>query len=94
MGAGAPGFTFDVLGVLDHAPASAGIYALYIPDAAVVLVGETEDIQRRLLEHLSTPTACLKQHRPTMFAFELHATAYARRARHSALINLHQAPCS
>jgi GIY-YIG catalytic domain len=68
-----------------HAPSAPGVYALWNKDCWIY-VGESSDVQRRLLEHLGARTECISRARPTAFGFELLDDPIARIARQSALI--------
>jgi hypothetical protein len=66
---GQPGFPFASGGVLS-APHASGVYALYNPQGWVY-VGEGDDIQRRLAQHLGEHGTCIKEQGPTAFQFQL-----------------------
>ncbi len=81
---GGPGFTFNSTGILANAPAMSGVYAIYKP-SAWIYIGESRDVQARLLEHLNGDNACILQQGPTGFQCEAVA-ANQRVARQDALI--------
>lgn len=54
-----------------NAPYASGVYGLF--NTGWVYIGESEDIQRRLLEHLVTVDPCINCHAPTSFTHELAA---------------------
>jgi predicted GIY-YIG superfamily endonuclease len=70
--------------ILLHVPTASGVYALRRDDVWIYL-GETEDLQRRLLEHHNGSDRCIAEQRPTSFGFELSAPA-TRAARWRELI--------
>jgi predicted GIY-YIG superfamily endonuclease len=80
------GFVFNDASIRMNAPAQSGVYALYRADAWVY-IGESENIRKRLLEHLNGvgDNAGILAARPTGFAFELWP-AHQRVARQDALI--------
>jgi len=78
------GYTFNDSSVRQNAQNRSGVYGLYIA-AKWVYVGESNDIQRRLLEHLSETGTCIKRWAPTSFLYEL-VDAGSRVARQDALI--------
>ena len=63
------GYTFDPPSIVAHAPHASGVYALYHP-RRWVYVGESNDIQRRLLEHFQEVGTCIKLQGATGFQFE------------------------
>lgn len=78
-------FHYDRASVTSHAPGVPGVYALWNRDVWVY-VGETDDIKKRLLEHLSGENECIASGRPTAFGFELIDDPVERIARQAALI--------
>ena len=62
-------YPFNQQGVM-QAPARSGVYALYTSQQWIY-VGESNDIQRRLLEHLRGDNPCITRSRPTSFSYEL-----------------------
>lgn len=78
------GHFFNDSYVRANAPNRSGVYGLYT-QTQWFYVGESDDIQRRLLEHLSESGTCISRHAPTGFIYEL-AEASSRVARQNALI--------
>ena len=79
------GFLFDALSV-GLAPFAAGVYGLYTT-AQWVYVGESEDIRRRLTEHLNSDNPCITLAQPTHHIYELVSGGQqARRQREAQLI--------
>ena len=60
---------FERESVLLNAPEASGVYGLY--NVLWIYIGETENIRRRLLEHLEGDNHCINHYRPSGFAFEL-----------------------
>lgn len=57
--------------ILMNAPKASGVYVIWNPQGCIV-VGETHDLQRRLMDHHDHPTPCLQEHGPpTAFGFEI-----------------------
>lgn len=83
IGFGLNGHQFDRAGILANAPSQSGVYAIY-NGAQFIYVGEGQDIQARLMSHL-TENACIARNQPVGFQFEL-STANQRVARQDALI--------
>src|SRR5215472_6199631 len=52
-----------------NAPQSSGVYAIY--NRAWIYIGESNDIQRALLEHWNGDIACITTADPTGFVFEV-----------------------
>jgi hypothetical protein len=86
------GYEFSETSINANAPAASGVYGLF-KGQQWVYFGESESIQRRLLEHLRAPTPCMAQQRPTHFSFELHA-GLPRVSRQDALIVEFRPPCN
>jgi len=78
------GYTFSDASVRQNAPNRSGVYGLYTA-GKWIYVGESNDIQRRLLEHLSETGTCIKRWAPTGFLYELVDVA-SRVARQNTLI--------
>ena len=91
---GDPAFAFSGFGIMLNAPNASGVYALCDAQGTYVYFGESNDIQRRLQEHLSDPTPQLKRAAPTMFAFELVEHAFLRVLRQNELIAAYPTPCN
>ena len=67
-----------------HAPSDSGVYGIF-SRIQWIYVGESRDIQQRLLEHIEDTEADIKRYGPTGFVFELQPEA-ARAARRDALL--------
>ncbi len=76
--------TFRAAAIQRDAPASSGVYGLSNA-LEWVYVGETDNIQAKLLEHLNETGTLLKQRLPTGFNFEL-CSPDSRLARQQQLI--------
>ncbi len=56
--------------ILMNVPNTSGVYVIWNPDGCIC-VGETHDLQRRLLDHHDHPTPCMLEHGPpTAFGFD------------------------
>ena len=77
-------FALSANSVRAHAPNSSGVYGIF-NRSQWIYVGESSDIQRRLLAHLEDTEAYLKRFSPTVFSFVLQPEA-SREARRDALI--------
>lgn len=76
--------TFKAAEIQREAPASSGVYGLSNA-REWIYVGETDNIQARLLEHLEETDSFRTEGVPTGFSFEL-STAHDRVARQRRLI--------
>jgi hypothetical protein len=86
----AQGFTFNAESIKRNAPANSGVYAIY-NSGRWIYVGESNDIQRRLLQHWYEEGTCIKLSAPTGFSYELHPS-WLRVGRQNQLIQqLHPA---
>jgi hypothetical protein len=77
-------FSGDPRSIETNAPAASGVYAIFKP-GVWIYVGESNDIQRRLLEHLRRDHGCISWQIPAGFHFE-PCDATARMARQTAWI--------
>jgi predicted GIY-YIG superfamily endonuclease len=64
---------------------ASGVYAIYNQQRWIYF-GESNDLQRRLLEHLNNAGSCILNNAPNGFMFEVNATEAGRTARQNALI--------
>ena len=102
MPLGTPGYWFNQTTVDVSAPASAGVYGIYVPNAdSYVYIGQSEDIQARLTQHLGDTTHCMHgysqpaQGARLAFTVELVAGGeQARLARELALLKQWNPPCN
>jgi predicted GIY-YIG superfamily endonuclease len=78
------GYRFTKEAVERNAPERSGIYGLY-RSKTWVYIGESDDIRRRLLEHLDEQGTCIKRYADLWFSYELYPAA-GRAARQNALI--------
>lgn len=78
--------------IVASAPSMSGVYAIWNRDHCV-FVGETQDLQRRLLAHLQGDNPCIAKSQPTAFSFEA-VPAGLRGTRQSALIFQLRPVCS
>jgi hypothetical protein len=64
-------FHFTRESIVDNAPVCSGVYGLY--NALWIYIGEAENIQHKLLEHLANDTheSWNGHYRPSGFAFEI-----------------------
>src|SRR4029077_12055270 len=93
IGPGLDGFTFSQTSIKANAPAAAVVYTLYNP-RGFIYFGESEDIARRLTQHLDDLDSCINRMGATFFAFELLPAQGARVARQAQLIRLYRTPCN
>jgi hypothetical protein len=63
--------------VLGKAPAGPGVYAIYSM-RTWVYIGETENVQRRLLDHLDDPKHCMHRYPGLHFSWEAVANRTGR----------------
>jgi predicted GIY-YIG superfamily endonuclease len=66
------------------APTGSGVYVLSNAEKWIY-VGETNSIERRLLEHLNETNTCIKRANPTLFTWE-ECAARDRASRQDQLI--------
>lgn len=78
--------------VVANAPNVSGVYAIWNHNQCIY-VGETQDLQRRLLSHLQGDNPCIARSQPTAFSFEA-VPAGLRGTRQSALIFQLRPVCS
>lgn len=78
------GFAWTRQSIVANAPNSSGVYAIY-NQQRWIYVGESGDIQARLLQHFNGDNACITNSSPTGFQYELSPAAQ-RVARQDAWI--------
>jgi predicted GIY-YIG superfamily endonuclease len=86
------GYAFNADTIKNMVPASSGVYGLF-NNKGWVYVGESKDIERRLLEHLNTSGTCISRANPTHCIWELSAE-HTRVQRQNALILELGPPCN
>jgi GIY-YIG catalytic domain len=90
---GHPSFPWTRESIIRNAPNRSGVYALFKP-TAWIYIGESGDIQTRLLQHFNGDDPCITREQPTGFQYEL-VTADRRLARQNQLIvALNWPPCN
>ena len=86
------GWNFTQDAILANAPKGSGVYAIF-KQGAWLYVGESGDIQARLLQHLNQPEQCIQQREPTGFLFELWPADRRVKRRNELIQELHP-PCN
>jgi hypothetical protein len=69
IAAGQTGHAWSESTIKANAPQSSGVYAIF--SAVWIYIGESNDIQRKLLAHWNGDNACITRAVPTAFAFEV-----------------------
>jgi excinuclease UvrABC nuclease subunit len=92
IGPGRSGFQFNAAGVL-YAPHVPGVYAIFNAQR-YVFFGESNDLQRRLAEHLNDRTHAMHRYGAASFSFELINDPAQRLLRQNQLIQAHPTPCN
>jgi hypothetical protein len=90
------GFTmphaFSTGSIRAHAPAASGVYGIS-NRREWIYIGETDNIQARLLEHLAETSSEVKTRSPTGFTFEL-CDRQSRLGRQSLLVMQYAPVCN
>ena len=63
-------FAYHSVGMITGAPAASGVYGIYNAQQWIY-IGESQNIQARLLQHLNGDNPCIARLNPTSFMFEL-----------------------
>jgi excinuclease UvrABC nuclease subunit len=79
--------------MLQNTTQASGVYALFKQGVRWVYIGESGDIQSRLLGHLSGDNQCINQQAPDGFQFEYWASD-RRVARQNELIRALRPVCN
>jgi hypothetical protein len=66
-------FAFTERAIYANAPGRSGVYALFDTEGRCISVGESEDIQARLLQLTQGVNPCVARERPSLYAWELVA---------------------
>ena len=85
IGSGFQTFAWNYASIVANAPNASGVYAIF-NSTNWIYIGESGDIQARLLQHLNGDNSCIIQSLPTGFQFELVPGQTARVARQNQLI--------
>ena len=95
MALGETCYWFNQGAINASAPADSGVYGIYVPKArGYVYIGQSENIQTQLTQHLGDAAHCMHGHTPLAFTVELVAGSPARSAREAALIARWNPPCN
>jgi len=86
------GFAYTPASVRQNAPAASGVYAIFTAHTWIY-IGESRDIQARLLQHLNGDNPCVAGSGATLFSFEL-VPVQDLAARHSALVLEYRPLCN
>lgn len=76
------------------APSEGGVYAICGVDGRYLYFGETNDVRRRLMEHLEDETSCVNRAGGVFFAYETYPSYGTRVARRNKLIATYLPPCN
>jgi GIY-YIG catalytic domain len=82
--------------VKTNAPSESGVYILFSTPGftwEIIYVGDADDIQKRLLDHLGGDNPCITERQPTAFICE-RVEAARRRARRDELIGEYSPTCN
>jgi len=85
-------YTLSYRAVREMAPRASGVYTLSTPQQWMY-VGEGDDIQQSLFQHLNEPKACMTRSGPLSFSFEIAPPA-ERMARQRALVGTLAPTCN
>jgi predicted GIY-YIG superfamily endonuclease len=85
-------FAYTPASVKQNAPAASGVYGIFTSQVWVY-IGESMDIQARLLQHLNGDSPCIASSGATLFSFEL-VPIQLLAARHSALVLEYRPLCN
>jgi hypothetical protein len=66
-----PGYAWNHDSIVQNAPAASGCYVLF--NEAWIYVGESDNVQRSLLEHLAESGTNIANAKPTRFSYQLMA---------------------
>ena len=77
-------FPYNPASVRQNAPAASGVYGVFTAHEWVY-IGESQDLQARLLQHLNGDNPCISTSGSTAFSFEL-VPVHQRAARQAALV--------
>ena len=91
IGDGQSGHAWSESSIKANAPRTSGVYSIY--SAVWIYIGESNDIQRNLLEIWKGGNACIRRAIPTTFAFEV-CNLSERVRRQAALIARFQPLCN
>jgi predicted GIY-YIG superfamily endonuclease len=93
MAFAAVAFPWNRNSILTSAPNKPGVYAIW-NKRVWIYIGETQDIQRRLLEHFDQKDACIESNKPAVWGYELFHSEQFRYQRRNALVRELQPACN
>ncbi|MGO9576649.1 MAG: hypothetical protein ACLPTQ_20260 [Terriglobales bacterium] len=64
------GYAFNRASVLANAPNASGVYGIY-RQGVWIYVGQSKDIQARLMQYINGENACILRNQPTGFTYDL-----------------------
>jgi hypothetical protein len=85
-------FLYNASSVKKNAPAASGVYGIFTPHEWIY-IGESQDIQARLVQHLNGDNLCISRSGATSFSFEL-VPAQQRTVRLSDLVLEYRPVCN
>ena len=85
-------FAYTPASIRQNAPAAPGVYGIFTPHTWIY-IGESRDIQARLLQHLNGDSPCIAESGATLFSFEL-VPMQSLAARYQALVLEYRPLCN
>ncbi len=84
-------FSFTENAILTNAPNNSGVYAIWGTQGSngTVYIGESNDVQRRLLEHRRATGTCIAGYAPTTCGVELVPSNQRMRRQNELIAELH-----
>ena len=83
---------FSIGSIRAHAPDSSGVYGIS-NSREWIFIGESDNIQSSLLQHVADPDTQIKSRQPTGFSYEL-CPAHSRHSRQEFLIAQYSPFCN
>lgn len=80
-------YPFNQLSIQANAPNASGVYGLST-DSRCVYVGESRDIQARLMQHFGGDNACINRWSPAWFTFERVSPEYRLQRQDQLILEL------
>lgn len=93
IGPGLPTIAFNATSLLT-VPSQSGVYAICNAQGGYIYFGESNDLQRRLTEHLNDTTHAMHKHGAVSFAFDVVPGELQRVLRQNELILAHNPVCN
>jgi excinuclease UvrABC nuclease subunit len=72
----------------------AAVYGVMNANKQIIYIGQTDDLKRRMAEHINDTRHCMHRYAPRLVSVEVINVEASRLAREKALIDEYRPPCN